>query len=79
MDGAGPKDGPVSYGGLVPDGVAQVVVLADGDEHVGEVTDNVFAVEVPHAAMHGATIQWRGGGAGYAPKPTRCSWRSVRT
>jgi hypothetical protein len=43
----------------VPDGVAQVVVLADGDEHVGEVTDNVFAVEVPRAAMRGATIQWR--------------------
>jgi hypothetical protein len=59
VDGAGPTDGPVSYGGLVPDGVAQVVVLADGDEHVGEVTDNVFAVEVPRAAMHGATIQWR--------------------
>jgi len=59
VDSAGPTDGPISFGGLVPDGVAQIVVLADGEEHVGEVTDNVFAVEVPRPAMHGATILWR--------------------
>lgn len=71
VDGAGPTDGPASFAGLVPDGVAQVVVRADGEEHVGEVTDNVFAVEVPRPAMHGATILWRDASGRTIREPSR--------
>ncbi|MCP9490411.1 MAG: hypothetical protein MSC31_11125 [Solirubrobacteraceae bacterium MAG38_C4-C5] len=58
---AGPREGPLSFAGVVPDGVAQVVVETDEDEYAGDVVDNTFAFEVPGTAddFFRATVTWR--------------------
>jgi len=56
----GPREGPLSYAGVVPDGVAQVVVATDENEYVGDVVNNTFAFEVPGTTdeFFRATVRW---------------------